>query len=194
MHDIKKIDFTLSLFSRLMYPRHVVMATCVDNEGKPNIITLSFSMPVSYKPPILVISVAHTNYSHELIMQQKEYVINVPSVELAGQTQLCGEISGRDHDKFQEAELTPIPAQKVKPPLIEECHGHLECRVRESIPAGDHTLFLADVVAASANEGIFNFTRQFPEFSKFTPLFAPIKDRLGQYFSFIEKKMDASWP
>jgi len=175
MSDIEKKNFPVDLFARLLYPRHVVLVTCADTAGKPNVLPFSFSMPVSYVPPMVVISMDLANYSHELIMNSGEYVINVPDANLAEQTMLCGETSGRNYDKFAAAELTPIPAQIVTPPLIKECHAHLECRVRESIPAGDHTLFLADVVAASANDGIFDFEAKFPHFTRFKPLFSPIR-------------------
>lgn len=54
-------------------------------------------------------------------------------------------------DKFKETGLTPIPSLEVRPPRIEECFGHLECRVVQSITCGDHTLFVGEVVATSAD-------------------------------------------
>lgn len=174
MPDMVKVAFNLSLYSRLLYPRHVVLATCVDNKGNPNIIPLSFSMPVSYNPPILVISVGLTKYSHKLITDTGEFVVNVPTVELADQTMLCGTVTGRVIDKFAESGLTPVPGTILKTPLIKECVAHIECKVRQSVVAGDHTLFIGDVVAATINEGMFDFDRQFPDIDKYEPLFAPV--------------------
>jgi flavin reductase (DIM6/NTAB) family NADH-FMN oxidoreductase RutF len=37
--------------------------------------------------------------------------------------------------------------------LIEEALAHLECRVAQQYPAGDHTVYVADVVAARARDG-----------------------------------------
>jgi flavin reductase (DIM6/NTAB) family NADH-FMN oxidoreductase RutF len=42
----------------------------------------------------------------------------------------------------------------VKPPLIKECFGHIECRVVNHLTCGDHTLFVGEAVAASADEGV----------------------------------------
>ncbi|MFW6126194.1 MAG: flavin reductase family protein [Chloroflexota bacterium] len=169
-----KLDFDLSLFSRLLYPRHVVLATCTNEQRKPNILPLSFSMPVSYSPPIVVISVGLTKYSHGLIEETGEFVINVPTRELAQQTWLCGTATGREMDKFREAGLTPLPARKVSAPLIKECIGHLECRVRTELTAGDHTLFVADVVAACVDDGVFDYVAEFPDFDTVSPLLAPL--------------------
>jgi len=170
----RKVDFDLSLFSRLMYPRHVVLATCLDKKGKANIIPLSFSMPVSYSPPILVISVGLSKYSHQLIEETGEYVVNIPTGEMGEATMLCGTISGRECDKFKKANLTPLPAKVVKPPLIKECVGHLECKVRHKVTAGDHTLFIGDVVAATVDDGIFDYESGFIALGEAGPLFAPI--------------------
>ena len=62
--------------------------------------------------------------------------------------------SGRDVDKFKETGLTPISASIVRSPLIEECYGHLECKVIGSHTYGDHTLFVGEVIAASVDEGL----------------------------------------
>ncbi len=132
----------------------VVMATCVDKQGKPNIITLGMYMTISSNPPMVCIGVAPERYSHGLIEERGEFVINVPSINLEEQMSFCGERSGREVDKFAETGLTPVPARRVKPPLIEECFGHLECRVVESHVCGDHTLFIGEVVSASADEDV----------------------------------------
>ena len=132
----------------------VVMATCVGNEGKPNIITLGMYMAISLRPPMVCIGVAPQRYSHGLIEETGEFVVNVPSIDLEEEMHYCGMKSGRDVDKFAETGLTPIPAKKVKPPLIKECFSHLECRVVQSHVCGDHTLFVGEVVATSADEDV----------------------------------------
>ncbi len=140
----------------LMHPRHTVLVTCVDKEGKPNIITLAWSTPVSFNPPIVTISVGPQRYSHKLIEETREFVINVPQMDLAKETLFCGRNSGRKVDKFKATGLTKEPARKVKPPLIKECIAHLECKVVNRFTSGDHTLFLGEVVAASVGEGFFS--------------------------------------
>ncbi len=53
-----------------------------------------------------------------------------------------------------EEEVKKKPVSVPKPPLIEECYGHLECRVVQTHICGDHTLFVGEVVAASADEEV----------------------------------------
>ena len=130
----------------------VVMVTCIDSTGKTNIITLGMFMPISHEPPLVLIGVSPKRYSHNLIMEQKEFVVNSPGIGISEKVHLCGVKSGRDTDKWRETGLTPVPAQRVKPPLIDECYGHIECKVVNAVTCGDHTLFVGEILAASIDE------------------------------------------
>lgn len=137
-------------------PTSVVLATCVADEGNTNIITLGMFMYISQNPPLVCIGVSDKRYSHKLIMEQGEFAINVPTTEIIDEMHRCGITSGRNVDKFKEQGLTPIPAQKIKSALIEECYGHLECKVWNSFECGDHTLIVGEVVTASANMDVLD--------------------------------------
>ena len=134
----------------------VVMATCQSDDGKPNIITLGMYMPISIRPPLVCIGVAPRRYSHGLIEETGEFVLNNPPISIEEQMHYCGVKSGRDVDKFAETGLTAIPSLKVRPPRIEECFGHIECKVVQRYVCGDHTLFVGEVVATSANEDVMD--------------------------------------
>jgi len=101
------------------------------------------------------ISIAPGRYSHKLIEQTREFVVNVPTMEIVKEMLYCGRVSGRNKDKFKEAKLTPLPAKRVKAPIIKECVAHLECRLSKQLKIGDHTLFVGEVIAAYANTGVF---------------------------------------
>lgn len=136
----------------LLYPRPVVLVSCVDSKGKRNIITLAWSMPVSFNPPMLAVSIGFRRESYRMIMESGEFVVNVPSSKLAREVLLCGTISGRDFDKFKEAKLTAASARKVRAPIVAECLAHLECKVEKAIETGDHMVFIGRVLEAYAEE------------------------------------------
>lgn len=140
---------------RLLHPKLAVLLTCVDKEGKANIITLAWTMPVSMQPPLVAVSIAPKRYSHEMIRETKEFVINIPTMKFVKETLFCGRRSGREVDKFKETEFTPMPAKTVKAPIIKECIAHIECKLYKQIPAGDHTLFIGEAQAAYADENVF---------------------------------------
>lgn len=151
----EKIYVSLASAYRLLHPMHTVLVSCVDKAGKPNIITLAWAMPTSINPPLVAISVAPKRYSHALIEETKEFVVNIPTIEILDETVFCGTKSGRNHDKFKETGLTPQPAKKVKPPIIKECVAHLECSLHSQFKTGDHTVFVGEVVEAYADKEAF---------------------------------------
>jgi flavin reductase (DIM6/NTAB) family NADH-FMN oxidoreductase RutF len=154
----KKVEVDWELAYRFLHPRHTVLVTCVDKTGKANIITLAWTMPISSNPPMVAMSIAPKRLSHRMIKETGEFVINVPTMRIVRQTLFCGRISGTECDKFKDAPLTAAPAKKVRSPIIKECVAHLECKLVQTIPTGDHTLFIGEVVAAYVNRGIFNKT------------------------------------
>ena len=58
----------------------------------------------------------------------------------------CGNISGRGNDKFGLLKLNKAEAKKINAPVIMDAYGYLECKVIETHPEGDHTLFVAKVL------------------------------------------------
>jgi flavin reductase (DIM6/NTAB) family NADH-FMN oxidoreductase RutF len=140
----------------LITPKPVVLATCTDEEGKPNIITIAAIAAASHNPPMFSIAVREDRYSYSLIDRTREFVINVPTATMAKEAAICGRLSGKDVDKFKEANLTPEPAEVVKVPLIKECPINIECKVVGSFRVGTHTIFVGQVVATHVEEGVFD--------------------------------------
>jgi len=123
---------------------------------KTNVMTAAWQMPVSSKPMLVAVALGHERFSHGLITESREFVINIPHLELIKEVVCCGTHTGRDMDKFTFCKITPVKAQKVDAPLIMECIGNIECRLYSYHEAGDHTIFVGEVVAASVREGIFD--------------------------------------
>jgi flavin reductase (DIM6/NTAB) family NADH-FMN oxidoreductase RutF len=88
------------------------------------------------------------NYSFAALKATKQCVINIPTVELGKQVVAVGNSSGRRLDKFAAFGLTPRPAKRVAPPLIEECYASLECRVTDAHLASKYNFFVLEVLQA----------------------------------------------
>ncbi|MBX5328312.1 MAG: flavin reductase family protein [Candidatus Bathyarchaeota archaeon] len=151
----EKVNVNPSSASRLLHPMHTVLVSCIGKSGKPNIITLAWAMPTSINPPLVAISISPRRHSHSLIEETKEFVVNIPTVDILRETLFCGRVSGRDHDKFKESGLTPLPAKKVKSPAIKECVAHLECKLYSQFTAGDHTIFIGEILDAYVDADAF---------------------------------------
>lgn len=137
------------------YPKSVALVTTVDAVGKVNIMTVAWHTPISHNPALYGISISPDRHSHDMIIESKEFVINFPSYDMAEKALFCGTISGKDVDKFEQTGLTPIPASKVRPPLIEECYCHLECELFDKRVYGDHTFFVGRILNILVDDGVF---------------------------------------
>jgi len=135
-----------------LYPVPVVVVSCADAAGKPNLVTLAWVGIVCSEPPMLSIAVRPGRFSHPIIKKAREFVVNIPRADQAKAVDMCGMISGRAHDKFAAAGLTPEPAMFVKAPLIEEFPVNIECRVRETLSLGSHDLFIAEILCVHVDE------------------------------------------
>lgn len=157
-----KVEVSNRRIYRLLYPRQVVLVTCIEKE-EPNIIPLAWSIPLSFEPPLVGISISPKRYSHGLIQRSREFVINIPTLKLLKAVMETGSCSGREVEKFSKCGLTPAPAKKVRPPIISECIAHLECRLKEALGLGDHTLFVGEVLASYSDPKYFDgevYTRE----------------------------------
>ncbi len=136
----------------ILAPVPAVMVSCGGTPPwKPNIITIAWTGSICSEPPMLSISVRPGRYSHDIIQSSGEFVVNVPSFKEARATDWCGMVSGRKVEKFAKTGLTPALARKVKCPIILECPLNIECRVKQSLELGSHTMFVAEVVAVQVS-------------------------------------------
>lgn len=156
----------------MLYPLPAVMVSCqllndtYENAkpellGKPNIITVAWAGTVCTNPPMLSISVRPSRYSYHIIEESGEFVVNLTTEALARATDYCGVRSGREHDKFSEMNLTPQPSGHIKAPGIAESPVNIECRVKQILPLGSHSLFLADVVGVTIDETYLDVNGKF---------------------------------
>ena len=142
------------LIYRILEPGPAVLITAVV-KGHADVSTVAWAMPLSGDPPLVAIAVEPMRHIHELISRSDEFTINVPHAGLLREVQHCGAVSGVDHDKFAETGLHAVSARQVEAPWIDECSAHLECGVVGRSDQGDHTLFVAEVLAAWADEAAF---------------------------------------
>jgi flavin reductase (DIM6/NTAB) family NADH-FMN oxidoreductase RutF len=133
-------------------PEPTVLVTVKTEDKNPNIITIAWTGVFSHSPAIVYIAVNPARYSHSILKESMEYVINVPSENLAKIVDYCGIVSGKNVNKFEETGLTPIPATVVKAPLIKECAVNIECRVKDILNYGSHDIFVGEIVAIHYDE------------------------------------------
>ena len=141
--------------SALLSPVPPALVTCGTLE-KPNILTVAWTGVINSKPPKTYVSIRPERYSHELIEQSGELVINLSTADLVRAVDFCGVRSGRTTDKFSECNLHAVASSAVSAPTLEESPLSLECKVFDKIHFESHDLFLLDVVAVSVKDELFD--------------------------------------
>ena len=141
--------------SRMINPGVLIAISACDGE-RATITPCAWHMPISKEPLLLGVALSKKHFSSFAIRKTKEFVINIPDWDILDKILICAKASGREIDKFKEAELTPTKTDNLEfAPMIEECSGNIECKLAEVKLVGDHYLFIGQVVGAYANDAYF---------------------------------------
>ena len=98
--------------------------------GKRNVMTIGWGfVGVMWRLKVFVVLVRPSRFTHEFVEDGGEFTVNVPDEGMEKAVAYCGEVSGREHNKFKESKLHLVKGKKVKVPVIKECRIHYECRV-----------------------------------------------------------------
>ncbi len=166
----------------MLYPVPAVMISCNRKGETPNIITVAWAGTICSDPAMVSISVRPERYSHNIIEETGEFVINLVTKELVYATDFCGVKSGRDVDKFKEMKLTPIPSDKIDAVKIAESPVNIECKVKEIKRLGTHDMFIAEVVNVTIDDKYMDETGRFNLNSSGLVTYSH-----GEYFTLGEK-------
>jgi len=151
-----KVSIDLKKASRLINPGNLIAVSACDG-SRATITPCAWHMPVSKEPPLFAVALAKKHFSSFAIRKSKEFVINIPDWDLVDKMVICAASSGRETNKFEEAELTRVAASALThAPVVSECLANIECKLVEAKEAGDHYIFVGEAVAAFFEEKYFN--------------------------------------
>ncbi|MFK7608862.1 MULTISPECIES: flavin reductase family protein [unclassified Pseudomonas] len=142
-----KKDFPVSNIRHFLEPGPIVLVSSKWQQ-QTNIMTMGWHMVMEFSPSLVGCVIASGNYSHDLVRQSGECVINIPSASLIDTVVGIGNCSGSEVNKFTEFDLTPSKATKVSAPLIRECYASFECRLYDDSMIDRYNLFIFEVVKA----------------------------------------------
>lgn len=134
-------------------PENVIFVLSVDKNGKPNGMVAGWSMKCSFKPRLFAVSLWEKGYTHKLIHQSKEFVVAVPNKKLERFIEVFGNLHGDKVDKFKRTGITTVPAKHLKTPLLPDATINMECKLVKELKAGDHYIFVGEVIAAHIKKG-----------------------------------------
>ena len=138
--------------STILNPVPVVMVSSGSKEGKANIMTVAWAGTVNSEPPMVSVSIRKNRYSHKLISETGEFVINLVSKSLCKACDYCGVRGGENEDKFKTCGLTPVKAEGLEYAYaIKEAPVSISCVVKSVTELGSHDMFIGEIKAVTAD-------------------------------------------
>ena len=136
-----------STFIRVAYsvPRQVALITA-RHEGAQNVWPIDSHIVLSFQPGLYGICVNPGGYGAELVSKSGVFVVNFVPATWEKMIFYCGSVSGRQVDKLASSGLQIEEAESVNAPRLAQALGSLECRVRQTLEVGDHTLYVGEVM------------------------------------------------
>lgn len=135
-----------------LYPSlTTIVGTVVD--GKPNFLAVAHVGNMNHgQPQYLSFGINKKHHSGRGIHEHKQFSVCIPGEDLVVETDYVGLVSGRNKDKSQLFELF----EGVLPhaPLIKRCPVCMECRLDRVIDFETHEVFVGEIVATHADEGV----------------------------------------
>lgn len=164
-----KREIPLSQAHRLLTLGPVVLLTA-RYKGQVNVMSLAWVSPASLQPPLITMAIHPSTHTHDMLRRSEECVLNIPGRPLAEHVVTCGTVSGESADKIAMTGLALESGHRVEVPWIDRCLAHLECAVVDAFSPGDHTLYVAEIMGAWAEEDAFGETWLLPEEDDLSPL------------------------
>lgn len=169
--------------SNIPFGPYITVLAGADVGGKPNYATLGAYGVVSQKP-VLYISLKNSHHTTAGVVENGFFSVNIPSTGILDKTDYCGTVSGNKVDKSTVFESFYDEAGKA--PMIKECPVNYLCKVIQTIPIFDFTMFLGEIVAVYANEDCLDNDR--PDALKIKPIvmmdaaYFNLNEKLGSVF------------
>ena len=125
----------------------VTAVTTRDAEGRPLGLTVTAFSSVSLEPPLVLVCVDERSEAHAGFAQSGVFGVSILSEE---QEAVSRRFAWGGATKFAETETV---GGSLGVPLVVGALAHLECRVVAAHPAGDHVVYVGEIVAMSTRPG-----------------------------------------
>lgn len=127
----------------------VAVVTTVKPDGKLCGLTANAVASVSLDPPLILVCVAKDSDTHDCIRSASFFAVNV--LDNADE-RIARRFSTWDVDqKFEGLAFRP---EATGAPIFDNAIAWIDCHVQAEYPAGDHTIFVGEVLAGDAREGM----------------------------------------
>jgi len=128
-----------------------VTVITVDQEGEIHGMTANAFTSVSLDPPLVLVCVDHRARTHAHLHARKRFGVNV----LSSDQRAISEYYAGSSEPHQHAETAGASFDRTAhgTPVLQGALAYLECRLDSTQPAGDHTIFIAEVEHVEVRDG-----------------------------------------
>ena len=127
----------------------VTIVTTLDADGRPNGLTVSAFSSVSLEPPLVVIAIDRANDSGPAIRGCGRFNVHL----LASEQESLSRCFGERPAGSVPFDGIAVAKDKHGLPVLPGALALLGCRLTQTVEAGDHTLFIAEVESIDVAEG-----------------------------------------
>ncbi len=139
---------------RLTAPAPFALLSTRKPDGGTNLMAISWWSYLSNHPPMLGVCLSKKGLSGSLIHETSEFGLSVVGEELKESALRCGTCSGRTTDKAAEFSIPLTDPVSISTPLVSGSRVLFECRLVDEMPAGDHVIYTAEIVAVRGDEDV----------------------------------------
>ena len=155
--DIKmnEIDKVFSKFKSGVY----VVTTILDDVKHG--WTISWCSKISFQPPLVMVSLGKNRKDHEKLMEAEVFAINVLGEKHLEAGRHFGLTNGENVNNFDGIDCIEL---ETGSPILKDAAGSLDCKIVKTIDAGDHVIFIGEVldVVNRDGDGLVFKTENFP--------------------------------
>ena len=127
----------------------VTVITSKGPDGVARGLTASAFCSVSLEPRLCLVSVDNRSESIGAINESGKFVVNILASD---QEEISRRFASKLPDKFEGISYRPGP--ETDAPILHGVLAWIECQVFQTVPGGDHTVFIGEILDGTANEGL----------------------------------------
>jgi flavin reductase (DIM6/NTAB) family NADH-FMN oxidoreductase RutF len=146
----REIDEDQFLSALSNFPAGVAVVTALDRDERPVGLTISAFCSVSRTPPLILICVDKGSSTLPAIRHSEKFTVNFLS---EGREVVAKNFATKDPDKFADQTWRPSAGLPGGGPILhEDTVAYLVCTVHKEVEAGDHWVFIGEVIEAGVEE------------------------------------------
>ena len=142
------MDATAKKTALRMIPYGLYVLTSQTEEGRVAASTVTWVTQASFEPPLVAVAVRNGSRPDEIIRESGVFALNFLA---KGQHEIASRFfksRERDGDTIGGE---PFTSGSTRSPILARAAAFADCRVRETIDGGDHSIFVGEVVDAGVS-------------------------------------------